>query len=68
MKELDLDYVTKTKEEGGIAKIVTRRKVELGKNIHLRGLNIHGCKISKIRTKKQVEDEGAYKLKDRASF
>ena len=38
------------------------------KNINLRGLSKHGCKISKIQSKKQVEDEGARKPKYSALF
>ena len=68
MKELDLEYVVKMKRNGYIVKMVTRRKAELVKNINLRGLNTHGCKISKIRTRKQMEDEGAHKPKDRVSL
>ena len=54
------------KGKGDISKMVTRRKAELAKNINLRGLSTHGCKISKIRTRKQVEDEGARKPNERA--
>ena len=50
------------------ANIVMRIKPELVKNINLRGLNAHECKISKVRTRKQVENEGVRKPKDRASF
>ena len=65
---LDLNYVVEMKVKGGIAKMVTRRRSDLVKNINLRGLNTHGCKMSKIRTRKQVEDEGARKPNDWASL
>ena len=68
MKELDLDYVVEMRGDGNTEKMVTKRKAELLKNINLRGLNTYGCKISKIRTRKQTEDEGTRKPKDRASF
>ena len=48
--------------------MVVRRKVGLVKNINVRGLNTQECKISKIRTRKQVENEESRKPKDRASF
>ena len=68
MKELDLDYVVEMRGDGNTEKMVTKRKAELLKNINLRGLNTYGCKISKVRTMKQVENEGACKLRDRALF
>ena len=61
MKELRLDYVA-GKGKGDIAKMVTRRKAELVKNMNYRSNKTHGFKLRKIRTKKQVEEEGQKNL------
>ena len=44
MKELKLDYVG---GEGGIAKMIRRRKAELMKSINCTASNTHGFKLQK---------------------
>ena len=67
MKDLRLDYVA-GKGKGDIAKMVTRRKAELVKNMSYRSNKTHSLKLRKIRTKKQVEDEGQRKPRMKAAF
>ena len=67
MKDLRLDYVG-GKGKGDIAKMVTRRKAELVKNMNYRANKTHGFKLRKIRTKKQVEEEGRRKPRINTSF
>ena len=68
MKSLNINYIKGVKGEGDIAKVVTRRKAELIKNINYQGLMTHSFKISKIRSRKQVEIEGKEKPKTKAAF
>ena len=68
MKNLNIDYIKGVKGKGDIAKMVTRRKAELVKNLNYRGATTHGFKISKIRSRKQVELEGKRKPKKKAAF
>ena len=68
MKTLNIDYIKGVKGKGDIAKMVTKRKAELVKNLNYRGAATHGFKISKIRSRKQVEVEGKRKPKKKAAF
>ena len=68
MKSLNNGYIKGVKGKCNIAKLVTRRKAELVKNLNYRGLMTHGYKISKIPSRKQVEIEGKRKYKTKASF
>ena len=68
MKSLNSNYIKGVEGEGDIAKVVTRRKAELIKNINYQGLMTHSFKISKIRSRKQVEIEGKEKPKTKAAF
>ena len=68
MKSLNIDYIKGVKGKGDIAKIVTRRKAKLMKNLNYRGLMTHGYKISKIQSRKQVEIEGKRKPKTKVAF
>ena len=68
MKTLNIDYIKGVKGKGNIAKIVTRRKAELVKNLNYRGVMIHSYKISKIQSRKHMEMEGKRKPKTKAVF